>query len=264
MTDRPRRRAVPSTQDQPPPDHPAPWLAEDEPLEPEEHAAQLDAVIRILGLAADAPRRAESISPPRVLDLGCGSGRIARPLADRGCDVVGVDRRAHAIDKCAELFGDRSECLRLQHGDFLSEPWPPGPYDAVLCLGNTLMEVVDLNVAHRLFRGVADALGPGGMFIIDDLPGLHWPRLAEGDWREGVSEEDDLQLVWSDRDAVFALRSPPANPSSPDAWRITRADRCFRLYTDGFLELLAGSADLSAPRAVEHAPILVMRRAGRG
>jgi SAM-dependent methyltransferase len=177
--------------------------------------------------------------------------------------VVGVDRRAQALAEFAERYEGSPERLHLQHGDFLSGPWSAGSYDAVLCLGNTLMEVVQIDVALRLFNRVAEALRPGGAFIIDDLPGLHWPRLAEGDWQEGVSEEDDLQLVWSDRDAVFALRSPPADPSSPAAWRLTLSDRCFRLYTDGLLQLLAASSGLSAPRIEDNAPIVVMRRVER-
>lgn len=242
---------------------PAPWLSEDEPLEPEEHAAQLDALFRLLGLSrrADGER---GPTPPRVLELGCGTGRIARPLADEGCDVTGIDRRADALAACAKRREGRPDRLHLHAGEFLGGPWPEGPFDAVLCLGNTLMEVVEMESARRLFKRVAEALRPGGAFIIDDIPGMHWPRLAEGDWQEGVSEEGDVQMVWSDRDAVFALRTPPADLSSPEAWRLLPSDRRFRLYTDAVLELLASGAGLSAPRAEGGAPVLVMRRPKAG
>ena len=36
--------------------------------------------------------------PLRVLDLGCGTGRLALMLAERGHDVVGVDPAAAMLD----------------------------------------------------------------------------------------------------------------------------------------------------------------------
>ena len=36
-------------------------------------------------------RRLRPGAPPRVLDIGCGAGRNAVPLAQEGCDVIGVD-----------------------------------------------------------------------------------------------------------------------------------------------------------------------------
>src|SRR5580765_3533886 len=59
------------------------------------------------------------IKPPlRVLDLGCGDGTTAVPLALLGVDVVGIDIAENLVDagnkRAAELGLSR---LRFQEGD---------------------------------------------------------------------------------------------------------------------------------------------------
>lgn len=39
-----------------------------------------------------------TLGPETVLDAGCGTGRVARELATRGVDVVGVDAEPLMID----------------------------------------------------------------------------------------------------------------------------------------------------------------------
>src|SRR6516225_10609706 len=51
-------------------------------------------------LAVLAPR-------PSVLDIGCGAGEpIARYLAEKGCDVTGVDSSSALIGMCKDRFPD--------------------------------------------------------------------------------------------------------------------------------------------------------------
>jgi SAM-dependent methyltransferase len=72
---------------------------------------------------------------PRVLDLGCGSARIAEPLLDGGAsEYVGVDFSAPMLALARERlerFGDR---VTLVEADFLDAEFP-GPFDLVLALG---------------------------------------------------------------------------------------------------------------------------------
>lgn len=49
-------------------------------------------------------RRIDSLATPaRVLDAGCGSGVLCRPLADRRCTVTGVDREPARVAWCQLL-----------------------------------------------------------------------------------------------------------------------------------------------------------------
>src|SRR5258707_7686616 len=67
-----------------------------------------EAVVQSLGIT----------TPPRVLDLGCGDGTTAVPLARLGADVVGIDIAKNLVDagnkRAAEAGLTR---LRFQEGD---------------------------------------------------------------------------------------------------------------------------------------------------
>jgi tRNA1(Val) A37 N6-methylase TrmN6 len=62
--------------------------------------------------------------PPRVLDLGTGSGIIAALFAARGCAAVGVDARAEWKEYWAETLQRSSlrGTLRLEHRDVVDLP----------------------------------------------------------------------------------------------------------------------------------------------
>ena len=65
----------------------------------------------------------------RVLDVGCSSGYLARPLVERGCVVVGVeldpDAAAAAQTFCEDVLVGDVESMEL--------PLEPASFDVVLC-----------------------------------------------------------------------------------------------------------------------------------
>jgi 2-polyprenyl-3-methyl-5-hydroxy-6-metoxy-1,4-benzoquinol methylase len=65
----------------------------------------------------------------RVLDIGCSSGYLARPLVERGCTVVGIERDPQAAgaarDVCEEVIVGDVEELEL--------PFEHESFDVVLC-----------------------------------------------------------------------------------------------------------------------------------
>lgn len=65
----------------------------------------------------------------RVLDLGCGTGNHALPLAQRGYGVVGVDRSAEMLRQASE----RASSARLVLGD-ITEVDLAETFDAVLMM----------------------------------------------------------------------------------------------------------------------------------
>jgi SAM-dependent methyltransferase len=69
----------------------------------------------------------------RVLDIGCGSGWVARWLAARGYRVLGIDYAAGAIARAAA--GDPAEGLDWKVVDIVNDPPPGTDFDAVLDRG---------------------------------------------------------------------------------------------------------------------------------
>jgi len=100
-----------------------------------------------------------------VVDLGCGSGRWARRLADAGYDVMGVDLSAAMID----LARRRVPEGRFRTESFLDVDLPP--CRAVTSLGECFSYLFDERNGRRrldgLFRRVWRALSPGGLFVFD-------------------------------------------------------------------------------------------------
>jgi 2-polyprenyl-3-methyl-5-hydroxy-6-metoxy-1,4-benzoquinol methylase len=85
-----------------------------------------------------------SISPSRVLDLGCGEGWLARVLADRGMSVTGIDVVPELIEQAARQPALGLEFLVQNYESIASRRWLGGPFDAAVCnfslLGETSVE----------------------------------------------------------------------------------------------------------------------------
>lgn len=197
----------------------------------------------------------------RLLDLGCGDGRVLAPLARAGHRMVGVDREPAALAACRRRVGPVAHRVTLVQRDFTCR-WPrwPHPFDGVLCLGNTFMAVWDVSEAVRLLRRVRRVLRPGGVFVLDDFVHEFWPELTGGNWQEGVSRDGSMQLVWASGDSVFALRSGKAVDRR--STRPKPGDVLFRLWSLGAIALAARAAGLSGPQRVDRSGLLILRRPG--
>jgi 2-polyprenyl-3-methyl-5-hydroxy-6-metoxy-1,4-benzoquinol methylase len=65
----------------------------------------------------------------RVLDVGCSSGYLARPLVERGCTVVGIEQDPRAAEAARDV------CSEVLVGDVEKMPLSlaPASFDVVLC-----------------------------------------------------------------------------------------------------------------------------------
>ncbi|HEX2102537.1 MAG TPA: methyltransferase domain-containing protein [Solirubrobacteraceae bacterium] len=95
----------------------------------------------------------------RVLDAGCGSGRVTELLVERlpRGRVVAVDADAAMVAKARERLGDRAD---VQQQDLL-ELQLPEPVDAVFSCA-VFHWITD---HERLFERLRAALGPGGRLV---------------------------------------------------------------------------------------------------
>ena len=92
----------------------------------------------------------------RVLEIGCGTGQVTVPLAERGCEVVAVELGANMAAVARRNLA-RFPSVRVETAAFETWPLPSEPFDLVLAA--TAFHWLD--PAVRAAKS-ADALRPGG------------------------------------------------------------------------------------------------------
>jgi len=127
----------------------------------------------------------------RVLDAGCGTGRVAIELAVRGYDVVGVDFDASMLDvaraKAPELTWVRSDLATLGLADFPDDA--PDAFDAVVMAGNVMIFVLPGTEGSVLER-LGARLAPGGLVIAGFQLRPDRIGLDEYDWLAAATSLD--------------------------------------------------------------------------
>jgi SAM-dependent methyltransferase len=114
------------------------------------------ALWRILGLSPGA----------RVLDAGCGYGRVSLPLARLGAHVLGVDQSATLLAEAERRRSDLDpEQLRYQRRD-LRVPLGESGFDVALSLFSSLGYGEEADDA-AILGTIAAAVKPGGKVAID-------------------------------------------------------------------------------------------------
>jgi SAM-dependent methyltransferase len=228
-------------------------------------------------------------SGPRVLDLGCGSGRLFSPLLRGGAErIVGVDGSAALLRRAESRIGG-DEQLSLANGAgiirlVLGDVRALGSVD----IGETFSLAIAVGLlphldgpeeALRLLIGVRSLLQPDGILVIDDvgpaqLPSRDLPLSV--DWRRQLlGREVVRRSELMRRDAPEGLRvafSTIVDAVRPDG-TIARLPSSHRLwYPSGValakvvaeagmaVELQYGSHDLDGLHPDSERRIFVVRR----
>ena len=106
----------------------------------------------------------------RVLDLGCGTGRISCALAEAGCEVVGVDRSGAMLDvaksKVAGLPSDKRSKVRFVEADIVNLDLNE-KFDLIISPYQALQFVVSLGDLRKALKTAHDHLNDGRRLIFD-------------------------------------------------------------------------------------------------
>lgn len=166
----------------------------------------------------------------RVLDIGCGIGRVALALtpilsAEGSYDGFDADRRA--VRWCREHFTPRHPRFRFTHADVAAGqynratsaaaafpfPWPDATFD--FAFATSVFTHLEMAAARHYLAEARRVLRPGGIlcatiFVLDGAPSkLQFPVERDGAWlmdaahpTRGVAYRqetlDDLLAEWTD------------------------------------------------------------------
>jgi ubiquinone/menaquinone biosynthesis C-methylase UbiE len=150
-------------------------------------------------------RRLASAAGGRVLELGCGTGRVSTPLARAGIDLVGIDRSAPMLERARRRITNSStqqltRFLRLVRGDIRQLPFEDQTFPMVLAPYGVLQSLIRPRDLTATLESVARVIAPGGTFGIDLVPDV--PKWREYDNRvqlRGKAGGAELTLIESVR-----------------------------------------------------------------
>ena len=217
------------------------------PYDETDTAAQIEGLAMLLTPAA------------RVLDLGCGDGRIAVPLLNalgpNEIDLVGLDLDPEIGSAFLEATSRNATFVQ---GDlFDSATLPDGPFDLILVLGNLLMVLREPSRLRAAFAGLAQCLKPGGAVVIDDFAEGGWAELASGRWADGIDDSGSMQMVWLAGNPEFVVRM--GGEVDPEASEPKAGERVLRLWSRRELDDAAVSAGLG-PAQIDSEHLLAIHR----
>ena len=170
-----------------------------------------------------------------LLDLACGTGSLAVPLAERGFNVTAVDISQEMLAAAAAKSSD----VRWLCCDMTGLPFEE-QFDAVICGLDSINHLHDLNDVQRCFDGVYRSLKKGGVFAADlNTPYKHREVLGNNAYTfdyEGLycgwqneSEEDDplcrvdmfLDFFVENEDGSYTRYSDSVSEIAPQPEQIT-------------------------------------------
>lgn len=98
----------------------------------------------------------------RLLEIGCGEGRDARPLLEQGYDLLATDVSAEAISYCKNAMPDHAEHFRVLDcvAGTLEESFD---FIYAVAVVHMLVPDVDRNAFYTFIR---EHLNPGGIALI--------------------------------------------------------------------------------------------------
>ena len=181
------------------------WFSETEEGHSQEYAASLHQMALDGQDLEGEARLLDAIIAPgsRVLDAGCGQGRIAAALHRRGHVVIGVDIDPVLVSEARKvnpgptyLLADLSSLDLESHGH-------ADPMDAVVCAGNVITFVAPGSEVATL-RSLRRHLAPGGICVV----GFQVERYALADFDRDLAEAG---FVLEQRFATWDLRPWSAN-----------------------------------------------------
>jgi 2-polyprenyl-6-hydroxyphenyl methylase / 3-demethylubiquinone-9 3-methyltransferase len=114
-----------------------------------------------------------------ALDVGCGAGLLAEPLARLGANVTGLDASPELIEAAHRHAAAMGLAINYRAGDLQDLA---GEFDLITC-----MEVIEhVADAASFVKALARRLAPGGLLVMSTPNATSWSRLMMITLGEGL------------------------------------------------------------------------------
>ncbi len=131
-------------------------------------------------------------SPRRVLEPACGSGRLLEEMARRGWRPTGFDLSRPMLDFAGQRLARAKQVADLRTARMESFHFRER-FELAHCLVSTFKYLLDERSARSHLQCVADALLPGGIYLLGfHLTTYDWPFAQHERW---VGHRDGVEVV---------------------------------------------------------------------
>ncbi len=151
-------------------------------LTPDRTKREVDGIDNLLGLPQGSS----------ILDLCCGHGRHAIPLAQRGYKVTGQDLSEVFLREAEKEAQVQDVHVHWLHGDMRNIPFEK-EFEAVINIFTAFGYLEDQDEDQKVLQQVSKALKPGGLFLLETLH------------REGLMRHYAPQLISHYPDGLIVL-----------------------------------------------------------
>jgi len=133
----------------------------------------------------------------RVVDIGCGTGRLVLRLAERGCEVTGVDLSSAMLRETAKRLDRHGRAATLVQADMCRlDTLADGSFDAAICMFSTLGILKGKRLRRAALGEWRRVLVPGGTLVVH----------AHNLWHNLRYRDGRRYLLWSFLRSLFPGR----------------------------------------------------------
>lgn len=201
-------------------------------LTPERTAREVEGIVTLLSL------------PPgsAILDLACGHGRHAIPLAERGYRVTGQDLSEVFLNRARSDAAARGVTVQWVHSDMRQIPFT-SEFDAVINIFTAFGYLESEAEDQKVLNAVAAALKPGGRFLIEII---HRERVMRDYRPHHIDRHDDGLIVLheGELDLLASRNDVRVTLLYPDGSRWDAGGHNARLYSLTELARMLAAAGL--------------------
>jgi SAM-dependent methyltransferase len=171
-------------------------------------------------------------TPGRLLDLGCGTGRLLVPFARRGFSVVGVDLSEEMLRAAGAKAAAAGVAVGLVKANLVElNAFADGAFDYAACLFSTLGMVSGAEERRQVVGHAWRVLRPGGTLVLH----VHnrWFSVWDPEGRRWLGR-DVLRSLAGSREAGDRLMPPHQGIAGLTLHLLTRGEAARLLRGAGF------------------------------